>query len=149
MTETPNADPRSVVMRLVDALSADDGEAFVALLHPDVVWEVPGGDFLPGGDTYVGKEAMVRDLLEMAAGVFDAGSLRLDVRTVFVDGAAVIVEWVANATSHGRPYVDSTYCMVFVVQDGLVREAREYVDTRKVRAVLHPNAPDYVVPAAT
>lgn len=132
-----DADPRAVALRAIDALNAGDADGFVACLHEDVAWEVVGGDFLPNGARYEGKRDYVERLVPL--GVFDPGSLRIDVRNVFVEGDTAVVEWIANATSGGRPYLDSSYCLVLRIADGLIREARQYFDTRKVQRELYPD----------
>lgn len=47
---------------------------------------------------------------------------------VYADGDTVVVEERMRAIANGRPY-DNTYCFVFKLVEGRIKQVREYMDT--------------------
>ena len=62
--------------------------------------------------------------------------IRATVDSVIAEGDQVAVQLRGEAeTQDGRPY-NNTYCHVFTIREGLVREVTEYFDTELVSADL-------------
>jgi ketosteroid isomerase-like protein len=136
---TPNAvlaaDPKTVVMNFWQALSEcrfDDMKPYVG---ENMVWQLMGCDFMPHQGVFDGRAA-IYELLDLAGVLYKPDTFKLDVRAVYVAEPYVVVEFVVDCINHlGRHYADATYCNVFKVVDGLIVEAREYVDSLKVKTV--------------
>lgn len=111
------------------------GTTFVDNIAEDVTWVVMGQYSWSG--IYTGKEAITNGLL---------GHLRTlltdRARTVafnFVaEGDTVVVEAKGdNVTKSGERY-DNEYCMVWRVENGKIKQIKEYCDTALVERVLGP-----------
>jgi hypothetical protein len=62
--------------------------------------------------------------------------MQTEIRRVYGDGDAVVVELTNRAkTGKGRDY-ENEYCFVFEVEAGKIRRIREYTDTAKAKAIL-------------
>lgn len=132
------AESQAVVERAVDALRTWDIDTYAALLADDITWQGMGMDYMPSGGLFEGKEAVLGDLAETVQSIYDTSSFEFDVKTVTAAGDTVIMEWLVDAkTAYGRPY-QNVYCVVFVVEGGLITTMREYTDTRYAKALLFP-----------
>lgn len=133
---TRTATAREVAERAVQALGDGDGETMVALLADDVVWEYVGGDYMPAGGRFDGLEAILEQMLPMAVQILDPTSFTMERGAVIGDGPTIAVEFTLEGkTADGRPY-RNRYCVVFEIEGGLIRHAREYTDTRHSKRVL-------------
>lgn len=133
-----SAESQAVVERAVEALQVWDLESYAALLADDITWQGMGMDYMPNGGLFEGKEAVLGDLGLTVQSIYDTSSFKFDVKSVTAAGDTVIMEWVVDAkTAYGRPY-QNVYCVVFVVENGLISAMREYTDTRYAKALLFP-----------
>ena len=103
-----------------------DRALFVASLADDAKWVVTGQ--YSWSRTFVGKEAIMNDLHG-----YVRTRLRDRTRTVaerfIADGDLVVVEAKGdNFTPEGVRY-DNDYCLVFRLEDGKIKEIREYCDS--------------------
>lgn len=123
-----SVDARELVATTWGAIVRGDVKAAFAVMSDDVTWSIPGA--LPGiSGVKVGK-AQIIDVLRRIAKTFPGG-LTSDVRRLYADGDAVIIEMTnRGTTASGRSYVNE-YCFVFEVEKGRIRAIREYVDTQK------------------
>lgn len=125
---------RRVVHDFWATMERRDLPAIAAAIADDMVWEVMYiGHLLPGGSVYRGKEVITRELLPF---VFQAypGRYEFEVDEMHADGNTVIMEFTVNAeTARGRPYDGVKYISVITVENGLIKSAREYVDSLKVK----------------
>jgi ketosteroid isomerase-like protein len=129
-------DPKTVVMNFWQALSECRVQDMKAYIDENMVWQIMGCDFLPHEGVFRGRAVINDELLVLVDTMYKPDNFRLNVRGVYVAEPYVIVESVINSISpNGRPYKDATYCNVFKVADGLIVEAREYVDSLKVKTV--------------
>lgn len=127
---------RAVVLRALDGLARGDAQVFGATLADDVRWEMVGQHYLPGGTTYVGKEAVMRDLVGIVGDIYDVSTFDQTMRHVVAEGPIVFAEFALSATTaKGRQY-DNSYVFVFEIGDGLVRKVRDYTDTLYAKRVL-------------
>jgi uncharacterized protein len=125
--------------RLVQQIYADSanrsGTTFVDNIAEDVSWIVTGQYSWSGA--YKGKDAILNGLL---------GHLRTlltdRTRTVafnfIAEGDYVVVEAKGdNVTKTGARY-DNEYCMVWRLENGRIKEIKEYCDSTLVERVLGP-----------
>ena len=106
-------------------------------LADDASWKVIGSS--PWSGTYEGKRAitdeLMRPLFRQFADRYKARAIR-----IVAEHDVVVVEARGRVTTKsGKPY-DQTYCYVFQLSDGKVRELTEYLDTDLVNQVLETPA---------
>jgi ketosteroid isomerase-like protein len=114
-------------------MATGNGQPFMDALADDVRWTVIGSS--PWSRTYSGKrevlEELMRPLFSQFADQYKARAIR-----VIAEGDVVVVEARGQVnTKSGRPY-NQTYCYVFRLADGQVRELTEYLDTELVNQAL-------------
>ncbi|WP_055588473.1 nuclear transport factor 2 family protein [Peterkaempfera griseoplana] len=134
MTE-PALDPRSVVVRYVNAVADGDLDTVNASFAEDATWTYPGNVPLTG--VWRGRRAIVEDFLGGAAGLFAPdGTPKVTLTQALADGERVVAEWTSRGVAaNGRIY-DNTCLGMFTVQDGLITSVREYTDTQHVADTL-------------
>jgi ketosteroid isomerase-like protein len=130
--------PAEVVAGVLDAIRGGDIEAIATLVHDDVVWDVVGADYMPHGNRFEGRDAVLNDFL--IGTVLPAWDLTrpitIDVVGLHVDGPVAVAEWTVDATSaRGRDY-HNDYCVVFTVDAGRIRSVREFLNTEYAKRVL-------------
>ncbi|MCI2421883.1 nuclear transport factor 2 family protein [Saccharopolyspora sp. K220] len=111
-----------------------DADRIAAVFTEDAEWLAPPGNAtavaLEAPSHMVGKKAIVRFLAEDFPRLFVA-----DVAVTFhgfhADGEGVIVEETMTATLANGNHYANDYCFVFELQDGLIRQVREYMDTAR------------------
>ena len=132
-----NTDPKSVVVRYIEA--ARDGMSAVIRdsFAPDATWEYPGD--LPLSGTYRGVEEIVDTFLGGAAELMAPGTkVAIELVNAIADGDQVAAEWTSRATSrNGTPYRNRNVG-IFTVRDGKIVSVREYTDTLHVAQALLP-----------
>lgn len=134
---SPDVDPKAIALRLVNAIADGDAETLESCLADDATWQVMGADYMPSNGLYVGKQAIMGDLIGTMVTVFDIETFHIDVKNVIEDGSTVVVEWrLTVQTTHGRSYENVDYCVVFNVANGTVRTIHEYTNTRYAQRVL-------------
>ena len=102
-------------------------------LAEDARWTAIGSS--PWARTYEGKEAIVDELMRPLFSQF-ADQYRARAITIVAEGDVVVVEARGEVmTKAGRSY-NQSYCYVFRLADGRVRELTEYLDTDLVNQVL-------------
>lgn len=127
--------------RLLQHLFAEyvkgNSRPFVEAMADDIVWTMPGSTTWSG--VYEGKKAVIEHLF---------GSLRAEMERMstlphrfIADDDFVVVEAKGdNLTKSGKPY-RNTYCMIYRVEGGRLKEVTEYMDTELVTKTL--SAPKY------
>lgn len=119
---------KQIIKRVFDALSLGDSRPLLDILAGDVSWRVMGRT--PWSRTYHGKEAVVRDLLrELGARL--AERYRATADLIIAEGAYVVQARGHAITKTGKAY-DNEYCFVYKLEDGLIKEVTEYLDTQLV-----------------
>ena len=128
-------DNRQLIQRAFEEMATGNSRLFVELLADDATWTVKGRT--PWSRTYRGKASILTDLLgQLRARLADR--YRATAERVLADGDYVVVQAIGQATTKaGTPY-DNEYCFVYRMQDGLIKEVTEYLDTELVtRALSH------------
>ena len=126
------AENKQVVLDFYDAGDRGDLDACFALLADDITWTNIGSTKFSG--TYVGKQALVEQLLgplfgELKAGIFST------IENMVAESNFVVAQTTGTAETYdGRPY-NNSYCQVIRVQDGKIAEVKEYFDTELTNSV--------------
>ncbi|MDH6198494.1 ketosteroid isomerase-like protein [Mycobacterium frederiksbergense] len=124
----------ATVRALLNAMGRMDLGAIEGLLTDDVEWWL-AGDLAVSG-RHVGREAVLRDFLAAAAGMFEPGSLAFEVTHLWAHSGTVVAEYVGTARSRRGDAYRNHYCVVFTCRAGQVSAVREYLDTEHVARVL-------------
>jgi ketosteroid isomerase-like protein len=125
--------------KLVEQIYADaanrSGTTFVDHLADDVCWVVTGQ--YSWSRTFKGKDAVLNGLMGHFRSLF-AERPRTVAHHLIAEGDIVVVEAKGdNVTKTGVRY-DNDYCMVWRLENGKVKEIREYCDSALVERVLGP-----------
>lgn len=139
--ETPPMDPKTVVIRYVEAVATGDLPTIRASFAPDVVWTYPGD--LPLSGEWKGRETVVDEFLLAVAGKLFApdAPVSIELTNVVAEGEQVFAEWSARATARSGAAYDNRCGGVFTVRDGVIVGVREYLDTDHARRVLFDSMP--------
>jgi ketosteroid isomerase-like protein len=106
--------------------AARDRSLFVASLADDAKWVVTGQ--YSWSRTFTGKESILNDLHGHVRSLL-AERARTIAHRFIADGDTVVVEARGdNVTRTGVRY-DNDYCLVFRLENGKIREVREYCDS--------------------
>jgi ketosteroid isomerase-like protein len=121
---------KKIVKDTWDAFWRGDIEAGVANMSDDIAWFTPGANAMAGWKR--GKDA-IRQFRFNELGVFR--ELKRDVIGIYGDGDTVIMEVKATGRlNNGEPY-DNAGCVVWVLENGKIKQVRQYVDTQKAMAI--------------
>jgi ketosteroid isomerase-like protein len=127
------AENKQLLTTAFDAWATGDIRPLIAAMADDVVWTVSGHNSWSG--TFTGKDSVRRDLLGPLGEQFDGTYTSTASRFVAEDDV-VVVETQGNVATKAGPRYDNKYCFVFRLDDGLIREVTEYMDTQLVAEVL-------------
>jgi ketosteroid isomerase-like protein len=110
-----------------------DHALFVASLADDAKWTVTGQ--YSWSRTFAGKQSILNDLHGHVRSLLVERSRTIAHRFI-ADGEHVVVEARGdNVTRTGARY-DNDYCLVFRLENGKIKEVREYCDSVLVERVL-------------
>ena len=126
------AENKQIVLDFYAAGARGDMEACMALLADDVAWTNIGTTKFSG--TYVGKTALVEQLLGPLFGALKAG-IASEIEQLTAEGDIVVAQTQGTAETHGGAAYNNTYCQVIRIRDGRIAEVKEYFDTALVDAV--------------
>lgn len=111
------------------------GTTFADHLADDVCWIVTGQYSWSG--TFQGRDAVLNGLMGHFRSLFDVRP-RTVAYNFIAEGDTVVVEAKGdNVTRTGRRY-DNDYCMVWRVENGRIKQIKEYCDSALVEGVLGP-----------
>jgi uncharacterized protein len=124
---------KRLIESFFEAGNRGDLDRCLELLDERVAWTNIGSTKFSG--TFVGKEALVKELLGPVFGKLKAG-IRSALQNIVAENDCVVVQSQGHAeTLDGRPY-NNTYCHVFRVGGGKIFEVTEYMDTELASSVL-------------
>ena len=126
---------KRVIEHIYAELSRGNSRPFVDALADDVRWIMIGRTAWSG--VYEGKEAVLKTLLAPLRAQFDGQYIARAERLIAEDDLVVAEVRGRVATKRGQRY-DNTYCFIFRLADGKIREMTEYLDTALVDAALTP-----------
>jgi uncharacterized protein len=110
------------------------GTTFVDNLAEDVTWIVTGQ--YSWSHEFKGREAINNGLMGHLRSLLASGRPRTLAFNFIAEGDYVVVEARGdNVTKSGERY-DNQYCMVWRIEDGKIKEIKEYCDSALVERVL-------------
>jgi ketosteroid isomerase-like protein len=116
-------------------LAQGNGRPFVEAMADDFCWHMTGRTAWSG--SYRGKQQVRERLLAPLMAQF-ADRYTSTATRIVAEGDIVVVECQGRVTTHaGQPY-HNRYCMVIRMEDGLMKELTEYLDTALVESALQP-----------
>ena len=128
------AENKQLMRHIFSELSKGNSGPFVESMADDFRWTVTGAT--PWSKTYDGKQAVLNELLGQLRSRFDE-PVKVTAHRFIAEDDYVVIEarGEGNVTRAGTPY-NNTYCFVFRLADGKVREVTEYLDTALVLTAL-------------
>jgi ketosteroid isomerase-like protein len=126
------SDNKQVVLDFYAAGARGDMDTCMALLADDVTWTNIGATRFSG--TYVGKKALVEQLLGPLFGQLKAG-IASEIERLTAEGDIVVAQTQGTAETRAGVSYNNTYCQVIRIRDGRIAEVKEYFDTALVDAV--------------
>ncbi|MEU1401769.1 nuclear transport factor 2 family protein [Streptomyces sp. NPDC005728] len=131
------SDPRTVVIRYVEAVRDGDADVIQDSFTEDATWHYPGD--LPVSKVWQGREEIVNEFLGTMGTVFVPGTVEIELVSTIAEGDRVVAEWTSRATTvYGGTY-DNRCIGIYTVRDGKIASVIEYADTRHVAETLFPN----------
>jgi len=120
------ADDKRLVRRFFDAMRSGD-PGLPDLLHDDVTWWAPPSSAL--GGLHAGRPAVLA-LMASGVGLYDTRHpMNVEIERMIAEDQWVSVQLtLAARTARGEDYRNH-YHFAFRVQDGLICEVREHLDT--------------------
>lgn len=106
--------------------AARDRALFVASLADDAKWTVTGQ--YSWSRTFTGKQSILNDLHGHVRSLL-VERARTIAHRFMADGDHVVVEAKGNNLTKTGVRYDNDYCLVFRLEDGKIREVREYCDS--------------------
>ena len=110
-------------------LSKGNGEAFLDAMADDVRYTIIGTSKYSG--TFTGKRELIERLLEPLAAQL-TGGISVTPDNLIGDGEYVAMQAHGQAQSKNGVAYNNTYCHVFRIVGGKVKEVTEYLDTELV-----------------
>jgi lactoylglutathione lyase len=124
---------KRLLQRIFAELANGNGRPFVDSFADDVRWTVVGTTKY--SRTYEGKQAVLDELLRPLRERM-AGPIKTVATRFLADDDCVVVEARGEATTKtGRAY-NNTYCWIFRLDGGKIREITEHLDTALVESAL-------------
>jgi len=124
-------DNKRVIADFFDNINAGNEAAFMDTLADDATWWVQG-NFRFSGTT--SKKELGVLLVELSAKL--DGLMRLTPCGMTAEGDRVAVEAVSYAKMKSGKTYQATYHFLFIVRDGKIQSAKEYLDTMHANEIL-------------
>lgn len=119
-----------------------DPERISAVFTDDAEWIAPEGNAtavaLKGASHMVGRDAIVGFLTADMHRLFR--DIKVEFRGLFGDGDTVILEQQFRAKLPDGKSYDNDYCFLIELEDGRIRQVREYMDTLKGKEIILADA---------
>ena len=130
-------DNKNLIQHIFAEMSKGNPVPFRNSLADDVRWRIMGTT--QWSKTFQGKQAVLTELLGPLFELF-ANPLTVTADRFIAEGDLVVVEGRGNATTKaGKPY-NNSYCWIYRVADGKIKEITEYLDTELVTSALSASA---------
>jgi uncharacterized protein len=127
------ADNKALLRTVLAETAKGNGRPFVEAMAQDVTWTIVGDT--DWSRTYVGKRAVVGELLTPLAANFEGPNLFEGLRFIAEDDLVVVEARNHSITKSGAQY-PQRYAMIFRLADGRIAEITEYADTELMTRVL-------------
>jgi ketosteroid isomerase-like protein len=129
------AENRKLIQQVFTDAANRNGTTFIDHLADDVRWTVTGQ--YSWSHTFEGREAVLNGLHGYVRSLMKERP-RTVAHNFIAEGDTVVVEAKGdNVTRSGLRY-DNDYCMVWRLENGRIKEIREYCDSALVERVLGP-----------
>ncbi len=130
-------DNKQLVRQLYAELSKGNTKSFIDCLAEDIRWTVIGTTKFSG--TIEGKQNVVNKLFDRVAAQLN-GPTKTTIKNLIAEGEYVVVESSGRVvTTTGKPY-NNTYCEIFRLAGGKVKEVTVYLDTALINTVFGAGA---------
>lgn len=125
---------RQAVIEAWQAFASRDPERIAAVFAEDAEWLAPPGNAtaraMQSSHHMIGR-ARIAHFIAVEFGTLFCSDVESRIHGMYADGDTVVVEQSLSATlSNGRHY-ENDYCLVFEIENGLIRRVREYMDTAR------------------
>jgi ketosteroid isomerase-like protein len=131
-----SADNKKLVQQIYTDSANQSGTTFIDNIAEDVTWVVTGQYSWSG--EFRGREAINEGLMGHLRSLLAAARPRTVAFNFIAEGDYVVVEARGdNVTKSGERY-DNQYCMVWRIENGKIKEIREYCDSALTERVLGP-----------
>ena len=128
------ADNKKLMETIFAGAAAGDRALFVDALADDVTMTVTGQ--YSWSQTFHGKESVLRDLYGYVASVLQ--HRRTIPFRIIADDEWVAVEARGDMVTQAGERYDNHYCLIYRIENGKIREIREYNDSMLCERVLGP-----------
>ncbi|WP_027531772.1 nuclear transport factor 2 family protein [Bradyrhizobium sp. WSM3983] len=124
---------KNLVQQIFIDSANGSGTTLLDHLADDVSWIITGQ--WSWSRTFQGRDAVVNGLMKNVASLFDK-RLRTVAFNFVAEGDTVVVEAKGdNVTKAGLRY-DNDYCLIFRLENGRIKQIKEYLDSALVERVL-------------
>ena len=125
---------KQLIQQIYTEISKGNTQPLLESLADDIQWTIIGTTVLSG--TSRGKQEVINKLLKPLRARLADGPIVYSFDRFIAEGEYVVMQAHARATSKsGKPY-NNTYCIVFRIVDGKLKEITDYVDTELVTSAL-------------
>jgi ketosteroid isomerase-like protein len=114
-------------------LAKSNSGPFVDCLADDVSWTIAGKS--KWSKSFRGKQEVLTGLLAPVASMF-ADPFTLTAHRIIADDDVVMVEARGHGTTKAGKSYDNSYCLVFRMAGGKLKEVTEYMDTELATTML-------------
>lgn len=123
---------KKFINEFFEAGNRGDMDKIVDMFADDIRWTTSGTTLFSG--TFNGKQALLDNLLgglfsQLKAGIFS------EVDNVIAEGEFVVAQSRGKAMTTAEKEYNNTYCHIFRLQDGKIKEVTEYLDTALTNTV--------------
>jgi len=120
---------KELIRNMFAELAKGNGEAFLGTMADDVRYTIIGSSKY--SSTFNGKQDLVNRLLGPLTAQLEGG-IALTPDNLIAEGEFVAMQAHGKAKSKNGVAYDNTYCHVFRIAGGKVKEVTEYLDTELV-----------------
>ena len=117
---------KKLMQEIFAEIATGKGTLFAATLSDNVVMRVTGQ--YSWSRTFVGKEAVLRDLYGHVRSLVERGSRTIPLN-FFADDDCVVVEARGDMTTKTGEKYDNEYCLIYRFDSSKIVEMREYCDS--------------------
>jgi uncharacterized protein len=129
------ADNKKLMENIFARIGVGDRSLLAVCLADDVTMTVTGQ--YSWSQTFRGKEAVLRDLYGYVRSLLREGGRTLAFRFI-ADDDWVVVEARGDMVTRAGERYDNHYCLIYGIENGKIREIREYQDSTLCERVLGP-----------
>lgn len=129
------AENKKLMQELYAAVAWGDTKPFADAMADDFTWIVRGDSAWAG--EWRGKEVVRNELFRPLYAQFEGRNTNTASRFI-AEGDLVVVECQGHSTTKRGDRYDNTYCIIFRLEGGKLKEAVEYMDTALAERALTP-----------